>query len=427
MRIAVIGGGASGMATAYLLDKQGHQVTVFERQPILGGHIRTLNKNVQPNRSNCQVVVEGGVLEFPTAFTDFITLMQELEVELEPVRVGSGLYFKDGRSLLSAAAIDKNFTGLHRLLEHLRIDTLYARSVPLWLKSQLTSERELLDRSLSDYLSRHCDRNTWLKLLVMYSYSLPLESLDDFPAALAIPMLRAYLAVEWVRVKGGVYTYIEKILARFRGKIVVGVEIDRIVRTADNVTIVFPTGDREFDTVVFATPPDRVLALLADPTDAEARRFGSWKANYAKTIVHTDDRIYARYGVQQPSEFDFFETNQHWGYNGYLNQLCSVAAPPHYALSFQLEELIDRETIVHIQEHHTPLYTTASFHDRDEIVLTNGADRTYHVGAYLGDGLHGGAIASAFEVARLVGTNMPVSVLPAPADFTRNTDPIQTW
>ena len=29
MRIAVIGGGASGMATAYWLDKQGHYVTVF--------------------------------------------------------------------------------------------------------------------------------------------------------------------------------------------------------------------------------------------------------------------------------------------------------------------------------------------------------------------------------------------------------------
>ncbi|MGB7417210.1 MAG: FAD-dependent oxidoreductase, partial [Thermosynechococcaceae cyanobacterium] len=36
MKIAVIGGGAAGMATAYFLDKQGHHVTVFERQPILG-------------------------------------------------------------------------------------------------------------------------------------------------------------------------------------------------------------------------------------------------------------------------------------------------------------------------------------------------------------------------------------------------------
>ena len=31
MRIAIIGGGASGMVTAYLLDRQGHDVTVFEQ------------------------------------------------------------------------------------------------------------------------------------------------------------------------------------------------------------------------------------------------------------------------------------------------------------------------------------------------------------------------------------------------------------
>ena len=47
MKIAIIGGGASGMVTAYLLNKKGHNVTVFEKQPILGGHIRTLNKNVK--------------------------------------------------------------------------------------------------------------------------------------------------------------------------------------------------------------------------------------------------------------------------------------------------------------------------------------------------------------------------------------------
>ena len=37
MRIAIVGGGASGMAAAYWLDKQGHHVTVLEKQPILGG------------------------------------------------------------------------------------------------------------------------------------------------------------------------------------------------------------------------------------------------------------------------------------------------------------------------------------------------------------------------------------------------------
>ena len=73
MKIAVIGGGASGMATAYLLDKQGHQVTVFERQPILGGHIRTLNKNVKPNQSDCSEILENAVGNSSTPLSNGIS------------------------------------------------------------------------------------------------------------------------------------------------------------------------------------------------------------------------------------------------------------------------------------------------------------------------------------------------------------------
>jgi len=72
-------------------------------------------------------------------------------------------------------------------------------------------------------------------------------------------------------------------------------------------------------------------------------------------------------------------------------------------LSFQLEELIAPEQIIHTQAHHTPLYTTESFQYRDEVVATNGENHTYHAGAYLGDGLHGGAITSAVRVAELIG------------------------
>ncbi|MDQ5939261.1 MAG: uncharacterized protein QG557_208, partial [Pseudomonadota bacterium] len=45
MKIAIIGAGAAGMSTAYLLNKQ-HDITIFEKQSIIGGNIRTLNKNV---------------------------------------------------------------------------------------------------------------------------------------------------------------------------------------------------------------------------------------------------------------------------------------------------------------------------------------------------------------------------------------------
>jgi predicted NAD/FAD-binding protein len=412
MRIAVIGGGASGMATAYLLDKQGHHVTVFERQPILGGHIRTLNKNVRANKqSDCHEMLETGVLEFPTVFHNFLALMQELGVELEPIRVGSALFPKDGSHFLSGVTIDNNYTGIHRLIEYLRFDALHARSVGLWLETRFAQMEDFYDQPLSQYLNNQSMSNTWLKLLTMYSYSMPFEVIDNFPAELAIPMLRDYLAVKWLRIKGGVYSYIEKILERFQGEVLLNVEIANISRSPDGVKIERSQGEiQEFDQVVFATPPDQVMALLADPTEAEIKRFSNWKANYVTTTVHTDTSMYDNHDIQHPSEFDFFQTDTRWGYNSCLNQLCGISSPQHYFLSFQLEGLIAKDRIIHTQEHHTPLYTTESFRYRDEVVATNGENNTYYAGAYLGDGLHEGAIASAFRVAQLIGSSLALSI-----------------
>ncbi|PSB44336.1 FAD-dependent oxidoreductase [Chamaesiphon polymorphus] len=404
MKIAVIGGGASGIVTAYLLDKKGHQVTVFEKQPILGGHIRSLNKNVRTDSQNRGLYLEAGVLEFTRKFHNFLALMQELGVELEPVDLGSALYFKDGDRFLSGTTIRKNITGIQRIIEYLRLDSLYVRSIGLQLKMHFANLQSLYDRPLSKYLPAKCARNYWLKLLTMYSYSIPFEQIDDVPAELAIPSLRDYVLTEWVRIKGGVYSYIEKILERFRGTVLLNVDVTEVWRTPEGKVRVKLAGKppQLFDKVVFATPPDRVLALLADPTDAERRRFGAWQPNYATTIVHTDTSMYDRYGIKQLTEFDFFQTPHGWGYNAYLNQLCGITSSRQYNLAFHLEDSIDPRQIVHIQQHHTPKYTVDSFRYRDEVVATNGEYHTYHAGAYLADGLHEGAICSAMRVAALI-------------------------
>ncbi|HCV29813.1 MAG TPA: amine oxidase [Microcoleaceae bacterium UBA9251] len=404
MRIAIVGGGASGMAAAYWLDKQKHHVTVFEKEPILGGHIRTLNKNVAPNQSECNEILENGVLEFPTVFYNFVALMQELGVELEPVQIGSSLFFKDGRHFLSKVAIQKNFTGIQRLIEYLRLDAFYARSAGFLIKMRFSQTHDFYAQPLSQPLKSSCTRNTWLKLLTMYSYSIPFEIINNFPAELAIPMLREYASVNWVRIKGGVYSYIEKILERFRGEILANREIGSICRDGDGVKIVLSSGEiQEFDRVVFATPPDQILRLLSDPTDAEIKRFSAWQANYATTLLHADTSMYDRYGIRKLSEFDFFEKDNGWGYNASLNQLCGISSVREYSLAFQLDELISKEHIIHIQKHHTPLYTVDSFRYRDEVIETNGENNTYHAGAYLGDGLHEGAVTSALRVAKLIG------------------------
>jgi hypothetical protein len=77
---------------------------------------------------------------------------------------------------------------------------------------------------------------------------------------LAIPTLRAYISTNWVWVKGGVYTYIKKIIERFEGEIVLGVEIDRILQTLNSIKITISTGEiKEF---VRASVPEVIELYL---------------------------------------------------------------------------------------------------------------------------------------------------------------------
>ncbi len=407
MKIAIIGGGASGMVTAYLLNKQGHNVTIFEKQPILGGHIRTLNKNVKPNQSDYNQLLEAGVLEFPDNFYNFVELMQDLGVELEPVEVGSAVFFEDGRHLFSDLMIQNNFTGIQRVIEYLKLNTLYASSAALWVKTHFSQRQDLYNQPLSQYFKSQSIRNDWIKLLTMYCYSIPFELIDNVPTELVIPALRDYIFANWLRIKGGVYSYIEKIHERFQGEILLNVDVSEIYRQSDAVKIRLSDGvNYLFDKVVFATPPDQVMQLLSDPTKDEIKRFSAWQKNQATVVIHTDNSMYARHGIKEYSEFDFFQTNKGWGYNAYLNRLCGISLSPPYSLAFNLDSLITKDKIIHIQEHHTPLYTVESFRYRNEVIITNGENNTYHVGAYLGDGLHEGAITSAIRVAQLIESRL---------------------
>jgi uncharacterized protein len=250
----------------------------------------------------------------------------------------------------------------------------------------------------------------------MYSYSIPFPLIDNCPAELVIPTLRDDVFVDWVRIKGGVYSYIQKIVDRLRGEILLGVEVSAVRRTAVGVTVEIAGGKpQEFDKVVFATPPDQVLQLLVDPRSEEIRRFTAWQGNHIQTLLHNDLSMYAPYHITKGSEFDFFETDQqhgYWGYNANLNQLCGISSSVQNSLSFNLESLIAPHRILHIQQHHTPLYTVEAFRYRPEIIAANGEYHTYHVGAYLGDGLHEGAITSAIRVAELLADHPPISRSP---------------
>ncbi len=78
MRVAIIGAGAAGLTTAWLLDGY-HAVAVFERQNILGGHATT----IWVDDDGVPVPIEAGFEFFSERmFPTFFRLLRGLEVPL---------------------------------------------------------------------------------------------------------------------------------------------------------------------------------------------------------------------------------------------------------------------------------------------------------------------------------------------------------
>jgi len=406
MRIAIIGGGASGLVAAHLLDGA-HRVSVFEKQPILGGHVRTLGRNVSVEGLPAELHLDAGVIEFSRDyFGAFHRLMDRLGVRMREVPCTTTLHPLRGPHLLSLEAIeDAGLHGLARLRATLRLLPLAAER-RRFLRRVAKPKRPLRETPLGELLTDG-PLGSWLALLVTYAYSIPYPSVREVSGALAGPMLQDFVrGSRWTAVEGGTFAYMEAILDRLAGEVQAGVRVEAVRRSSDGVELVVEGERRSFDAVVFATPPDQVLELLADATDDERRRFGAHRPNPMHVLLHDDLGPHARRGVSYRSEFDMFELDGgKGGYNARLDRLCGVpdSIDRPFALAFGLDEEIDPERVLHVQEHHAPDLGVEALRWRDEVRACNGERRTWHVGAWLGDGLHEGAVRSALAVAEALG------------------------
>ncbi|MDH5797495.1 MAG: FAD-dependent oxidoreductase, partial [Paracoccaceae bacterium] len=91
-RIAVIGGGISGLAAAYELSST-HDVTLYEAEPRLGGHARTVMAGI-----NGDVPVDTGfiVFNYPN-YPNLTRMFRELDVPVKESSMSFAATIDDGR------------------------------------------------------------------------------------------------------------------------------------------------------------------------------------------------------------------------------------------------------------------------------------------------------------------------------------------
>lgn len=295
MRIAVVGAGITGLATAWMLDDAGHEVVLFEEGEVAGGHAHTQTMH----RDGVDVHVDTAFSNLTSAtHPTFKAFLRSLNVGCERSLATFSLYSRPRhRNLmvvpsarpahLAAAArpsILRSLVGFGRAID---------AAVPLEVNGDWTMPvRDFLDRLPPAFASRVMSPT--LAAILGTSAADAME----FSARAAMKFLvcprvdGTHLSLEALKVEGGVGAYVTALLASLRTvKVRLGSPIVAVRRAEGDLLLRERTGEEHpFDQVVLATPAYKTAEILAPLPDAESLRGLLGRMEYYETAiaVHAD-------------------------------------------------------------------------------------------------------------------------------------------
>ncbi len=302
-RIAVVGGGVSGLASAWLLGRH-HQVTLFEAGSRLGGHTHTVDVSVEGKTHP----VDTGFLVFnEKTYPNLVAMFALLGVESVETEMSFAVSLENpdlewaGSSLATVFGqkrnlLRPNFWGM--LSDILRFN----RESVAWLAGehgqhgQRYSLREFLrDGSYSSAFSE------WYLLpMAAAIWSCPTGQMLDTPLVTFVRfcqnhgLLQVFDRPLWRTVKGGGREYVQKIAAQL-DDIRLACPVSSVQREAGGLRVSHADGSECFDQVVMACHSDQTLAILGDSATAGQREvLSAIRYQPNRAVLHTDPRLLPR-------------------------------------------------------------------------------------------------------------------------------------
>ena len=409
MKIAIIGGGISGLTAGYRLHEH-FDVTLFESNSYIGGHTNTIDVETDEG----QVAVDTGFIVFnDRTYPNFIALLDELSVPFQPTRMSfsvscdqTGLEYS-GTGLNGIFAQRKNLVRpwFYRLLMD------FARFKK---DAQRLLESDQPQQSVGDFF----DQSNYSKQFVE-QYFLPMgaaiwsssfKTFREFPIQFIAEFYQNHglLGVrnrpQWYVIKGGSKQYVSPLTRDWSDRITLSTPIETVVRDGSQV-LVKPTGSEAlaFDHVIFACHSDQALRILGDSATATERELLSafpYQKNQA--ILHTDStvlpktrRAWSCWNYYNPKEQNGSATLT---YN--MNLLQSLSTPETYCVTLNDTGRIDPSKVLRTIDYAHPTFSVNRKAMQSRHCELLGPNRTSFCGAYWANGFHEDGVRSGLAVAK---------------------------
>ena len=410
MKIAIIGSGIAGLSSAWLLQRDGHEITLLEAQDRPGGHTATVD-----------VTLEGMTFPVDTGFLVYndrtYPRLVELFETLDIASVASEMSFScrvDGAGLEWAGTdLDALFAQRRNALRpgfwRMVFDILrFNRETTTML-----TQGDLRPVPLGAFLDtqRYCAefRDWYLLPMAAAIWSSPKRDILDFPLPAFVRfchnhgLLQIRDRPQWRTVAGGARTYVERIVSALPD-VRLATPVRRVTRHGDHVGIDTDghSGER-FDQVVLACHSDQVLDLLDHPSPLETRLLAAIRYQPNRVVLHTDASLLPR-SRRAWSAWNYLACNDATGERpvavSYLiNKLQPLPcrAPVIVTLNPPFEpaagHLLREFSYAH------PLLDGSALLAQEQFGRIQGERRTWFAGAWLGYGFHEDGLASAHAVA----------------------------
>jgi len=411
-RIAVIGGGISGMGAAHALGER-HAVTLFEAEPRLGGHART----VLAGKRGDQPVDVGFIVFNYANYPHLTALFETLGVPVAKSDMSFGASFEGGRIEYGLKNTDAVFAQRSNLLR-----PQFLRMVRDILRFNAKAEQmvgEDREITIGAFLER-LGTGTWFRerYLMPFSgaiWSTPTERILDFPAYAMISFFRNHALMsrnnhQWWTVQGGSIEYVSRLEARMQAQ---GVDIRThapvagVRRVPDGVHVRAQGGEWEhFDEAVLAAHSDDALALLEDPSPDERAALGAISYQPNEVVLHSDERLMPR-RRKCWSSWNYTEISgkpsERIDLTYWMNSLQPIPQDDPLFVTLNNTRHIRQERIHHATTFRHPVYDAAALAAQGKVRRMNGTARTWFCGAWMKNGFHEDGLSSGIEVAQALG------------------------
>jgi hypothetical protein len=408
-RVAVVGGGISGVAAAHRLAAS-VDVTMFEAQRRLGGHTDSHSVWVEDkvytidtgfvafhpsgHASFCQWLAQIGV---PTQRTDMTFSVRSDKHGREYSTIGWRTFFCSSELLLS--------------LKHWRLLWDWQRfhmEAPEAAEHQglLNAGEYLRQNNYSEgFVQRHMAplcAALWAQSQAS-ALDTPLQHLASIVQNQKIFQHPAQSL--WQVVSGGASQYLEVFSEQFPGDIRCNSRVLRVLRTDSSVVLETEHESLEFDAVIMACHSDQALDALVEPTTAETDVLGAIKYTDNQVVLHgdagympRDRRNWSSWNARIDAQSGRSETT-YW-----MNRVQGIRGPQFF---ITLNPQSTPKRIWTERKYRHPVLDADAYQAQQRQEQISGLDRTFYCGAYWGMGGHEDGFRSGIDAAEKLLAKLP--------------------